>query len=132
MCSRHMEDNSLTPTRSIAYFEGLPPAWFGPRPIRIKCHGVQPVPEEQEDTVHDPHDEVRGLPQLAHSGYVGGLDGLQSCLCLFQCRPCLLQLPLGHCLVCLTLGGGGGEGGGGAMLKRMEELCRIRYWMYSL
>jgi hypothetical protein len=50
--------------------------------------------EQQDDAVHDAHNEMRRLGQLTHSGDVGRLDGLQSRFCLLQSRSGCLQFLL--------------------------------------
>ena len=77
---------------STTYFERFSPRRLWAWSLRVQSHVVKTSLKQQQDTVHDPHDEVWGLPQLPHCGNVSSLDGLQGRLGLLQCWACCLQL----------------------------------------
>lgn len=88
----------------MAHLEGLAPGGLGAWLVRVERERVQSSLKQEKRTVHDAHDEVGWLAQLADSGDVSSLDGLQSCLCLLQSWTSLLQLLLRYGLISLHRG----------------------------
>ena len=77
-CVSRMEEDSRV-WLIHAYLERLCPwgAWAGT--VWVKGDWVHLLLEQQQHTVHDPHDEVGRLCQLPHCGNVGCFDGLHAC-----------------------------------------------------
>ena len=52
------------------------PRRFHRNTLCIELDRVDFPPKEQQNAVHDAHDQMRGLRELAHCGDVSGFDGL--------------------------------------------------------
>lgn len=86
------------------YFQGVSPGGLGAGHSGIRCHQGELLPEQDDDTIHDSHDQVGRAAQLPDRRDVGRLDGVQRLLSLLQGRLGSLQLDLCNNLLAGDLG----------------------------
>ena len=70
--------------RAGEHLEALCPRRLGARVVGVGLDRLQSLLEQNQDAVHDAHDEMRRTSEFAHGCNVRRLDGVQCCLGIIQ------------------------------------------------